>query len=185
MFPLQTMGPEPFPVATTFMRGLVFEDAKWDFRSFDYDKDVERAKAKFSSILDVPSTGLELFFAKGKKLLLSHGWADGLIPAQNTVNFYDALPRPFRGTKSPGPGVRLFMIPGMGHCAGGDGPSNVDVIGTIDDWVATGKAPERIVASNPPGAPARTRPLCAHPQVAMYSGSGSTDDEKNFRCVKP
>jgi len=81
--------------------------------------------------------------------------------------------------------VRLFMVPGMGHCAGGDGPSNIDMIGAIDEWVTTGKAPERIVARNANGAPMRTRPLCAHPQVAKYTGSGSTDDEKNFRCEKP
>jgi feruloyl esterase len=184
MFPIQTSGPEPFPVATTFMKGLVFENPQWDFRSFDYDKDVQRAKGKYSAILDVPPTGLDAFFAQRRKLLLSHGWADGLIPAQNTVNFYDALTRSI-GAKAAGDGVRLFMVPGMGHCAGGDGPSSIDMIGAIDEWVTVGKAPERLVASNPPGAPARTRPLCAHPQVAKYTGSGSTDDEKNFRCEKP
>jgi feruloyl esterase len=58
-------------------------------------------------------------------------------------------------------------------------------LGTIDSWVETGKAPEQIIASNPPRAPERTRPLCAYPQVAKYSGSGSTDDAKNFRCQAP
>ncbi|HEY6925874.1 MAG TPA: tannase/feruloyl esterase family alpha/beta hydrolase, partial [Steroidobacteraceae bacterium] len=56
-------------------------------------------------------------------------------------------------------------------------------ISTLDKWVDSGQAPERIVVSNPPGKPARTRPLCPHPQEAVYSGSGSTDDEKNFKCA--
>jgi feruloyl esterase len=60
-----------------------------------------------------------------------------------------------------------------------------NAISTLDEWVATGRAPERIVVSNPPSAPARTRPLCAWPQEAMYSGEGGTDDEKNFKCQVP
>lgn len=174
MFSLQTMGPEPFAAATTYMKFLVFKDPKWDFRSFDYDKDTKLAIQTGSAALDVPPSGLDSFFASGRKLLLTHGWADGLIPAKSTVNFYSGLKK--------GTGARLFMIPGMGHCAGGDGPFMFDAISTIDKWVETARPPERIVVSNPPGAPARTRPLCPWPQEAVYSGQGSTDDEKNFRC---
>jgi feruloyl esterase len=183
MFPIQTAGPEPFGVAFTYMRDLVFKDPKWDFRSFDYDKDVERARQAGSAQLDVPPTGLDSFFAGGRKLLLSHGWADGLIPTMTTANFYTGLTAHLGPKKSEG--TRLFLIPGMGHCAGGDGPFVFDPISTLDSWVETGHAPERIVVSNPPGAPARTRPLCPHPQEAIYSGSGSTDDEKSFKCAVP
>jgi len=180
-FPIQTTGPEPFGVATTYMRKLVFKDPKWDFRSFDYDRDVTRALQVGSETLDVPPTGLDAFFNGGRKLLLSHGWADGLIPAMSTVNFYTALTNHL-GAKKADAGARLFMAPGMGHCGDGDGPSVFDVISTIDKWVETGSAPARIIASNPPIAPPRTRPLCPYPQEAVYSGTGSTDDEKNFKC---
>lgn len=182
MFPIQTTGPEPFAAATTYMKSVVFEDPNWDFRSFDYDKDVTRAMQAGSPQLDVPPNGLDPFFAGGRKLLLSHGWADGLIPPMSTVDFYrDLTTRP--GPKKAAEGARLFMIPGMGHCAGGEGPFVFDAISTLDKWVETGRAPERIVVSNPPGAPARTRPLCPWPQEAMYSGEGSTDEEKNFSCA--
>jgi feruloyl esterase len=182
--PVLAMGKEPFPVATTFFRGPVFNDPAWNFRSFDYDRDVDRALAYGSAALDVPPTGLDKFFAQRRKLLLSHGWADGLIPAQSTINFYESLRKDI-GSRRAAEGVRLFMVPGMGHCAGGSGPSSIDYLGAIDNWVETGKAPEQLTASNPPGATVRTRPLCAHPKVAKYSGSGSTDDEKNFRCEAP
>ncbi len=183
MFPIQTAGPEPFGAAFTFMRDLVFKDPKWDFRTFDYDKDVARALQVGSAQLDVPVAGLEPFLTSGHKLLLSHGWADGLIPTMSTINFYGDLTRQLGPKRSEG--TRLFLIPGMGHCAGGDGPFVFDAISTLDKWVDTGHAPERIVVSNPPGAPARTRPLCPHPQEAVYSGTGSTDDEKNFKCSAP
>ena len=182
MFPFQTAGPLPFGAAFTFMRDVVFKDPQWDFHSFDYDHDVARARdGGNSAALDVPPEGLDKFFAKGHKLLLSHGWADGLIPARSSVNFYTGLTRRL-GAKKSAAGTRLFMVPGMSHCAGGDGPFMFDAIATLDDWVASGHVPERIVVSNPPGVPARTRPLCPYPQEAVYSGNGSTDEEQNFTC---
>lgn len=180
MFPLQTAGPRPFGAAFTFMRDIVFQDPNWDFKHFDYDKGVARARQVASAQLDVPPGGLTAFFADDRKLLLSHGWADGLIPPMSTVNFYTALAARLGSKKAAD--TRLFMIPGMGHCAGGDGPFLFNAISTIDDWVASGRAPERIVVGNPPGAPARTRPLCPYPQQAVYGGTGSTDDEKSFKC---
>jgi feruloyl esterase len=182
--PALTTGQEPFPVATTFFRGPVFNDPSWNFRSFDYDRDVDRAMAYGSDALDVPPTGLHRFFSGNRKLLLSHGWADGLIPAQSTVNFYQALVNDIDKRRAR-EDVRLFMVPGMGHCGGGSGPSTVDMLGAIDQWVETGKAPERLVASNPPGQPVRTRPLCPYPKLAKYTGSGNTDEEKSFRCDAP
>ena len=79
--------------------------------------------------------------------------------------------------------MRLFMVPGMGHCAGGDGTDTFDAIGALDRWVTQGKTPDQIPASRiRNGAPDRTRPLCPYPESAHYKGSGSTDDAANFAC---
>jgi feruloyl esterase len=182
--PVMTMGKEPFPVATSFFRCPVFNDPSWNFGSFDYDHDVDRAMAYGDDALDVPPTGLKHFFAGNRKLLLSHGWADGLIPPQSTINFYQALVKSI-GTQRAREDVRLFMLPGMGHCGGGSGPSVVDMLGAIDQWTQTGKAPEKLVASNPPNQPARSRPLCPYPKLATYTGHGDTDEAENFRCSNP
>jgi pimeloyl-ACP methyl ester carboxylesterase len=173
LLPIQSSGTEPFPAVVSYFRDLVFNDPKWDFRTLDYDTGVARALQAHSAIVDIPAAGLDKYLASGRKLLLSHGWADPLIPPTTSTDFYSEL-------KSAN--ARLFMIPGMGHCEGGDGPFVFDAIGTLDKWAATGQAPERIVVSNPPNAPSRTRPICPFPQEAVYSGTGSTDDEKNFRC---
>lgn len=183
MLPILTMGSEPFPVATSYFRDLVFQDPKWDFRTFDYDHDVERSLKVGHAALDVPPTGIDPFLASGRKLLLSHGMADGLIPTRSTVNFYTAMTQ-HAGAKLSA-NTRLFLVPGMGHCGGGDGPSVIDAISAIDGWVDTGHAPQRIIASNPPGATPRTRPLCPYPQQAVYTGHGSTDQEQNFNCKMP
>jgi len=74
----------------------------------------------------------------------------------------------------------------MGHCRGGDGTDTFDAMKALDQWVEQGKAPEKIVASRVRnGAVDRTRPLCPYPQVASYTGSGSTDDAANFVCKVP
>ena len=79
--------------------------------------------------------------------------------------------------------LRLFMVPGMAHCGGGDGTSSFDMLSALEHWVEKSEAPDQIPASRMrDGKKDRTRPLCPYPQVAVYKGSGSTDDAANFAC---
>ncbi len=95
---------------------------------------------------------------------------------------------------------RLFMVPGMGHCGGGPGPNQFggsgadapivdadhDLLSALENWVEKGKAPEHVIASKlDKGKVVRTRPLCAYPKEARYTGAGSTDDAANFQCAEP
>lgn len=165
LLPIQASGTGPVPAVASYFRDLVFNDPNWDFRTFDYDKDVTRALRAHGDILDVPPKGLDRYLASGRKLLLSHGWADPLVPAMASVKFYNEL------SAKKATSARLFLIPGMGHCEGGDGPFVFDALATIDEWAETGRAPEHIIVRNPSNAPARTGLLCAFPNVATRSGS--------------
>ena len=120
---------------------------------------MDRALAYGHDALDVPPTGLDRFFAQHRKLLLSHGWADGLIPAQSTVNFYEALRKDI-GSRRASEGVRLFMVPSMGHCAGGSGPSNIDYLGDIHSWVETGSHRAAHRQQSPRGSCAYATAVC-------------------------
>ena len=186
--PVLLAGKEPFPVATSYFRLLVFAGQPgWDFRKFDYAADAARGRDFGAKILDVPPGGLGPFFARGGRLLLSHGWTDGLIPATNTVKFYGELQSKVPG-KARKEQLRLFMVPGMNHCSGGEGAYAFDTLGTIDAWASGGPAPERIVATRPPGPdgkPPLTRPLCAFPLVARYKGQGPEDQAESFACAAP
>jgi hypothetical protein len=183
-------GNEPFPVATSYFRDLVYAGQPgWDWRVSDYGKELADARAYGGDMLDVAPSALGPFFARGGKLLLSHGWTDGLIPANNTVEFYAGLlgALPDRQESQ----VRLFMVPGMDHCGGGEGASTFDTIGTIDAWTTTGQAPERIVATrtpspnpNAPKLAPISRPLCPYPLIARYDGVGDVNSEKSFVCAK-
>jgi feruloyl esterase len=77
---------------------------------------------------------------------------------------------------------RLFQIPGMGHCQGGAATDSWDGLAALQAWVEKGQAPERIVAKGTQVFPNRTRPLCAYPKTAQYSGTGNIEDAANFSC---
>ena len=114
------------------------------------------------------------------------GWADPLLPGIDISNYYDRVVQAMGEANPPQDFARLFMVPGMGHCAGGPGPNMFDALTPLEHWVEQGVRPERIVASSVvKGATVRTRPLCPYPQVARWTGSGSTDEAANFACVAP
>jgi feruloyl esterase len=178
-------GPAPFPIPDSHFKYVVFEDPKWDFRTFDFDRDFTRAERADNGVLTAVNPDLSAFAARGGKLLMFHGWNDQLITAQNSVNYYESV-RSRLGAARTDATVRLFMAPGMEHCSGGPGPSQADWLATLEQWVEKGVAPARIVASRPVNAiMPRTRPLCAYPQVAQYTGKGSTDNAANFSCAAP
>ena len=107
-----------------------------------------------------------------------HGWSDQLISPQNSINYYKSVVAAHGGDNT-----RLFMVPGMAHCAGGPGPNMFDALGALEQWVEHKQAPDQIVATRMAnGAATRTRPLCPYPQVAVYKGSGSTDEASSFAC---
>jgi feruloyl esterase len=115
-------------------------------------------------------------------LLMYHGWSDQNIPPRESVTYYNELVNTM-GRQKVVEGVRLFMVPGMGHCGGGDGPNEFDMLAALEQWREHGKAPNEILASQRhEGRVIRTRPLCPYPQIAKYKGSGSVDRAESFAC---
>lgn len=134
-------------------------------------------------------TDLSKLRDRGAKLLVFHGTADPVFSYNDTVNWYSALAAANGGEASGF--ARLFPVPGMNHCSGGPAADKFDFLTPLVAWVENGTAPDSVVgttrtAAQNPGlgtVPAgRTRPLCAYPKVARYSGSGSTEDAANFSC---
>jgi feruloyl esterase len=113
-----------------------------------------------------------------------HGWTDPLIAPENSINYFTSVLDNMGGASKAGNSIRLFMVPGMDHCGGGEGPNVFDSLSVIEQWVEKGNPPNQIVASHLAGGQAdRTRPLCTYPQVARYNGSGSIDAAANFVCT--
>lgn len=171
------------PLFTDTPRFVGHQDANWDVMSFDLDADLALAM-KNASFIESTDPDLAKFKARGGKLLLYHGWADPGPSPQNTIDYFSAVGTRLGGSQDDW--MRLFLMPGMGHCGGGVGPDRADFLSAMEGWREKGEAPARIVAArtaNQQGRTAMTRPLCPWPQVAKYTGTGSTDDEKNFVCA--
>ena len=182
-----------------YFSNMVYGRPDWDDRSFDLATDLRAAVEKTAQALDATDANLDPFRARGGKLILYHGWEDPAIPAVSTINYYDDVVARL-GRQNADSFVRLYMVPGVQHCAGGPGP---DAFGQMDEWssddaahslrvaleqwVEKDSAPSTVIASKYAGqGPARkttmTRPLCPHPQEAHYGGKGETNDAASFAC---
>ena len=173
------------PMRQDYWARWVFGDPGWDYRTFDWDRDIAYADARMTMV-DATDADLSVFRAGGGKLLLYAGWADSVVPPDDTVAYYEAVQAASGGADAATAFARLFMAPGMAHCGGGPGPDSFDGLSALVRWVEEGVAPDRLIASKVNGGVVeRTRPLCPYPRVARYTGSGSTDEAERFRCVVP
>ncbi|GGA71284.1 putative esterase [Edaphobacter acidisoli] len=169
--------------ADGFFRYMVFSP---EFKplDFNYDTDLSRTVAKVGKSLDAVDPNLLPLERAGGKMILYHGWSDPDISPLSTIDYYDAV------EKISGPQttnfLRLFMVPGMQHCAGGPGATTFDGVTALERWVENGEAPGQMLAAKiVDGAVEMTRPLCAYPKEAEYRGKGDTNDAANFACVAP
>ncbi|MBV9248256.1 MAG: tannase/feruloyl esterase family alpha/beta hydrolase [Acetobacteraceae bacterium] len=174
-------------------------EADWQGAGFDVSKDLA-AIDKVMPELRADDADLTAFKARKGKAILYQGWMDPAVAAKMTIEYYEDVQKKMGGERATADFIRLFLAPGMLHCSGGAGPDqfggsgrdapipdkNHDLLSALENWVERGQAPDRIIASKVvDGKVVRTRPLCAYPEVARYRGTGSTDDETNFLCVRP
>lgn len=161
-----------------------------------FDEATFKSFAAMHALFDATDPDLSAFAGQNHKLILWHGWADPHISPLNTVAYYTAMQR-VMGEKSVQGFARLYLFPGGYHCGGGEGPFDVDLLSPIMRWVESGTAPEKLIASHrvggqemdgPPGAHApmpvdRSRPIFPYPQIAVYKGSGSINEESSFAAA--
>jgi len=166
-------------LGATTMRNyvLVPQEPGLDALSFDMEKALSRV-AETGAITDASGTQHGGFVARGGKLILYHGNSDQGMSAGALTHWYDSiLPR---GARGPQDWARLFLVPGMTHCAGGKSTDEFDMLSAIENWVEKGQAPDRVIASGR-AFPGRTRPLCPYPKVARYDG-GDPEQQGSFSC---
>jgi feruloyl esterase len=175
----------------------VFGNPQWNWRTFDFDRDMTLADQKLGPVLDASGPDLRAFKARGGKLLLTQGWDDSAVPAGGTIDLFRRVvadqatapdrPRDRSALAEAQTFVRLFMIPGQGH-GYGFGPSEVNQIGILSAWVEQGEAPRRVIATqyvhdDPAQGVKATRPLFPYPQTTRYAGSGDPTRAESFRAL--
>lgn len=178
---LSQRNPNPADLPMGTFQYATYQDANWDWHTFDLDRDTTAADEKFGYVN--ATSDLNAFKNRGGKLLMYHGWSDTAISPENSINLYTNIVQK-TGSKSDN-WIKLYMIPGMGHCQGG-GTDQFNKMGVIERWREANTAPEAIMAAHVTGSNVEmTRPLCPYPQVAVYKGVGSTNDAANFSCKAP
>ena len=144
--------------------------------------DVDKAALHVSDPLVEPaSTNLSTFSGNGGKLIFFHGDSDPWFSPLDTFQYYQSLAATNGGAEQVDMWSRFFFVPGMSHCGGGPSLDHFDMLGAAVNWVEKGTAPQSVIATGP-AFPGRSRPLCAFPKHAQYSGHGNTEDAGNFVC---
>jgi feruloyl esterase len=163
---------------------IAYQDANWDPRTFDLNRDLPVVDAKVGAIVNAVDPDLRAFKARGGKIIMYHGWNDTAISAGNSIDYLTSVQKKMGGRQEDF--IRLFMAPGMQHCGGGPGPNQANWMGALERWRELNQAPAKIDTALVTGnRVAMTRPLCPYPQVAVYNGAGSTNDAANFSCKAP
>ncbi len=176
-------GQQPFGIGTQMYQFMVFDNSNWDYKTLNFDSDMDLVDKIEKGNINAMDPNLKAFFARGGKLIQYHGWADQQIPSGSSVGYYQSVLDTMGGLNKVKENHRLFMVPGMGHCGGGDGPASFDMLAALEQWVEAKKAPAQIPAAHlTNGQPDRTRILCPYPQVAAYKGSGDPNSAANFVC---
>jgi len=178
----------PNPITLDWWRYFLTQNPQWDWNVLTpalYEQYWDQSVEEFSAVLATDNPDLAAFRDRGGKLVLWHGWSDQLIYPEGTIDYYLRVQKQMGGPDSTSKFARLFLAPGVGHCAGGPGPQPAGALDAVVQWVEQSQAPETLKAErrDPAGTVVRSRPLCQFPLVAKYKGSGSTDDAANFVCA--
>ena len=192
-------GPNPSLYTQNYFRYMVFGDPIWDALTANVDAAVRAADAKTAEALNATDPDLSRFAARGGKLIVYHGWNDPAISPLNSVQYYEQVQAKM-GAARAADFARLYMVPGMGHCAGGVGATSFGQLGlttakgpefgifdALEKWEEQDMVPGAIIATKYGNGKKveMTRPLCPYPQVAKYDGNGDPSDSASFTCAAP
>ena len=209
-----TLGPTPdtsvlYIFVNSFQKYLVYQDSDWSLDRFELNTNAVEAFQRLGEFYQALDTDLSRFAARGGKLILYHGWGDRALQPQLSIDYFERV-RQRMGTAQVATFATLYMVPGMDHVFGGNGPNvfgqmaappadstpATNIGKALEAWVEKGMVPGPIIGAEhindvaaiyrtDPGTPTRTRPLCPYPQVARHRGPGSVNDAASFACVAP
>jgi feruloyl esterase len=179
-------GAAPLGIPVEFFKYYVFRDPAWDYktRPVNFDGDVALADTPVNAPVNAVDPNLNAFFDRGGKLLLVDGWNDNQVPSKVAISYYTTVVAKV-GAKKVKQSMRFFMVPGMQHGPGTNGPENVnfDALTLLTNWKENGVAPDQLIVTHfEDGMEIGKRLVCQYPQIAVYNGGGNTEDPGSFQC---
>jgi feruloyl esterase len=188
-----------------YFGNLVFENPKWDFRTFNFDNDLAMADSKIGRLGNAIDVDYSRVSKRGVKIIQYHGWNDQTLQPAYSPEYYDQVVSANGGLEATRTFYRLYMVPGMAHCYFGSGASSFGGVGqqippvrdashdiqmALEAWVEKDVAPAQLIATKFADDKATTRtvkltrPLCAYPMTPRYRGTGDPNDAASFMCVR-
>ncbi|MGV8878647.1 MAG: tannase/feruloyl esterase family alpha/beta hydrolase [Sphingobacteriaceae bacterium] len=157
---------------------LIFQDSTWDYSTYDFSN-YSATTQYASSYLDATSSDYSEFKKRGGRMIIYHGWNDPALSAYATINYYEKVKGVDRDVENY---IRLFLLPGVLHCGGGPGPSNVDWMQLISGWVEKRSAPDSVILSRMEKEKVvMARPVFPYPDKAIYKGKGDPNKSGSFK----
>jgi feruloyl esterase len=177
-------------------------DTAFQFTQEWYDKVLPLAP-----LYNGANTNLRPFQRHGSKLILWHGAADLMVQPTSSIAYYRGVQKEL-GEKVTDGFMRFFLLPGVGHCGNGEGPSQADLLTPLMAWAELHRAPNVIIVGKtagregpppPDGEPnaavrrtavrpyaspdqptALTKPVYPFPSLVRYSGRGDPKDAASY-----
>ena len=180
----------PFSIPLEWFQYFLLQDPKWDWTTLTparFELLFEQSVEQYGAVIGTDDPDLTRFRDRGGKVIIYHGLADQLIPAEGTVDYYKRVQQRMGGAEKTSRFARLFLAPGVDHGFRGAGPTPTGLMDAIVRWVEEGHAPKKLIAErrDSTGKVIQTRPLFPWPQIAKYKGTGSTDDAASFVAQTP
>jgi len=188
----------------SYYADMVYSDADWAYKDFNLTEGLAESLSTTGNAVNAVNANLTAFHAANGKLILYHGWNDAAISPLSTIGYYNSVVTAL-GQGVANQTLQLFMVPGMDHCEGGPGPTGFgnggpgpdtpaydehhSIYKALEAWVEDGVTPQQIQTGGTTEYNGQTldisRPLCAYPLIATYSGTGSQNLAANYTCATP
>jgi hypothetical protein len=164
--------------SSEFFKYFIFNDPEWNLYNYNFSNFFKDTKYA-ASFLNSTSTDYSKFKKIGGKMIINQGWSDPVISAFKTIQYYNDIKNADKEVEKY---IRLFLLPGGGHCGISDvGPTSVDWLKYLRDWVENGNPPEKIIVSkSEKNKLIMTRPVFPYPAKAVYNGKGDPNDANSF-----
>jgi hypothetical protein len=149
-------------LATDYLRHLAFDvepSPVADVFALDFDRDVPAVVSTASR--SRPTGDLRAFAARGGKVIVYHGWADESVVPANSIAYARRV-RAALGDSATNAALRLYMLPGVGHCSETPGAGRVDWLAALEDWVEHGRAPGPLTGTGGDGLSIEHSPYDAY-----------------------
>lgn len=156
-----------------------------EMQSQDVDAEYIAAMATDESLGNTATQyNITTFIVSEGKHIFYHGEGDPWFSSNDTARYFDRMAEANANVKPVEDYARLYLVPGMGHCAGGQQTvDSFDLLTPLIEWVESDAAPGAVVATGQ-SMPGQSRPLCPWPEYAHFEG-GDPALAESYACRAP